>query len=1601
MEDISAYLHEHKGWSRERIDEALESWRYDRQASLAGLAGLRIRIDSEGYLVWEKFPEQALIERVRILPEPPVGHTGARSLIWLDPETGSQQDIQTLPADSACGLVVSGKRVFLHSAALEAAPRLALTNVWVDTALPDTRNHHIDLQILAERDLLFVLHREGGVVHIYHLQQRERLASWQIRSPGSAMAINLTFDRGGLKAYLTDNLTPQLWIADLVSLELKLWKSGLGVLGNLLAAPEPGCLYLTILKPHFNLVYFELDTMSAQYSVEIRGEPLTGRRLLAWDPFMADKDADLLFYLASREQSGQTLAVLNMIDTSEVRTIKRVVVRSQSLPVLLVSGPENPFKRHQELDFESWLIENAEIDAGDLEQARAARLVAEAPKAERQPFRVYQPPAEEAGIWEQIDQPAPHIELPPAADEAIVDLICWAFYRLTLTNLRIHGGEIQNLKKLAHRLRLELQAKQALLARLTGVLGRYAFQAPISRAAVLALLAQREGEAVRFEDLCPMCRQRMRDEACEACGYRLELPAEEQFDPDQASAEPADRLLPGQMLIPHPQQPLLLTLNPWRQPLAALALEGVKQLQHAVVLPNQHLLAVDSAGNKLLELSPGGEVLWKAKLALKRPVMCSYYLVDDEMRFLVVDQGNGRVLELDRGGKHHRRYPTLKSAPADKLIAPSDVQLTPSGSWLISDAGLKAVLEVDARGQVLRRFDETHGLIAPVAARRKIDGSTEILDKGLGAVVIFAQAGHETTRFGYWPLADSRFADAEAPHWACLLHNGEWLLLGQNYFLQVAPRQQRLRWLDPLPDLAKDNLLLKVGFSAQTGADLRKQQLDGYLETLRRIELFGRESDEQLGNLARHVQSLSFDAGDWLLHPGELGNALFFVQAGELDVIAPEKDQPVIFQVRAGESCGTQAVVALGDTSWRPGIRVRSNCQLLMLERGEFKKAVVGFPRLFSLVRHLDHEHQRLFRQFRERKIEQAQDKLRIRLNETQAQKFPLFEGAEPEFFEALAEAVHAVAYLPDQTLCQRGESGGTVYLILEGSVGILRQGETTPAVTLGEGELFGEMSLLYEQPRAATVRTLDYCKFFVIEEPALRGLGARFSWFWERLMDLANERRRTNQADWAAFAAHAGLDRADLPIAELPAGPRSDDERLFIPSLYHDAIIGLTQAGEMMWFWGREATRQLFHPSRVQHLDQTLLVTDTGNDRILEIEISSRKTLRKWSGHLKRPSAAALTPEGLLLVADTGNQRLVVMDESGREVWHYGLPEEILQPVYVEITPAGTLLFADAGMHRVYELSLDGQVLWTHGKWRNPGFGPEQLNEPSWAHRLGDGSTLIADAGNQRLVWLEARRPPQLVSLHSLGEFRPHHCQRLSDGDWLAIDPSRERAVRLNRRGEIIWEVSLRFPDAVAAGMADPSASKGAPDVPWVLDMSILAEDGPAAPESAFAAGLASPDEESAAPARVIDSYRLERVQPNASAALRVTERVTRDEGDAQELFWREIGLEVPAEAPAEPPEQPESGPELLPELDQVLSQVAEDLETVSEKEAWNALAFLEGLEEADTGSTLILQAKSGETSEDEAAPESAADEAQAGDKVDDFLDFLMSAPADTGDAP
>jgi CRP-like cAMP-binding protein len=82
-----------------------------------------------------------------------------------------------------------------------------------------------------------------------------------------------------------------------------------------------------------------------------------------------------------------------------------------------------------------------------------------------------------------------------------------------------------------------------------------------------------------------------------------------------------------------------------------------------------------------------------------------------------------------------------------------------------------------------------------------------------------------------------------------------------------------------------------------------------------------------------------------------------------------------------------------------------------------------------------------------------------------------LFEFLSIEELAQIAQLSEAVEYEKDDPIIRQGELGKTMYVILNGTVRVHR--DNREMARLGEGEVFGEMTLLDAEPRSASVTAL------------------------------------------------------------------------------------------------------------------------------------------------------------------------------------------------------------------------------------------------------------------------------------------------------------------------------------------------------------------------------------------------------------------------------------------------------------------------------------------------------------------------------------------------
>jgi len=101
----------------------------------------------------------------------------------------------------------------------------------------------------------------------------------------------------------------------------------------------------------------------------------------------------------------------------------------------------------------------------------------------------------------------------------------------------------------------------------------------------------------------------------------------------------------------------------------------------------------------------------------------------------------------------------------------------------------------------------------------------------------------------------------------------------------------------------------------------------------------------------------------------------------------------------------------------------------------------------------------------------------------------PIFEGLAKKELQAIAGAAKQVTHAAGSTLAREGESGLGFFLILDG-IASVTVGDR-PRGKLGPGDFFGEISLLDQGPRTATV----------VAQTSITTLGLT-AWSFKRLVE-------------------------------------------------------------------------------------------------------------------------------------------------------------------------------------------------------------------------------------------------------------------------------------------------------------------------------------------------------------------------------------------------------------------------------------------------------------------------------------------------------------------
>ena len=111
-----------------------------------------------------------------------------------------------------------------------------------------------------------------------------------------------------------------------------------------------------------------------------------------------------------------------------------------------------------------------------------------------------------------------------------------------------------------------------------------------------------------------------------------------------------------------------------------------------------------------------------------------------------------------------------------------------------------------------------------------------------------------------------------------------------------------------------------------------------------------------------------------------------------------------------------------------------------------------------------------------------------------QLKQVPLFSSMDAQEISDVRAIMDENAYAPGQVIFREGDRGEWLYIVTDGEVEVLKSlpgHDAQPLRRLGPGECFGEIALVSDTARSATVRALSPTNVLAVDREAFQAMFA------------------------------------------------------------------------------------------------------------------------------------------------------------------------------------------------------------------------------------------------------------------------------------------------------------------------------------------------------------------------------------------------------------------------------------------------------------------------------------------------------------------------------
>lgn len=222
------------------------------------------------------------------------------------------------------------------------------------------------------------------------------------------------------------------------------------------------------------------------------------------------------------------------------------------------------------------------------------------------------------------------------------------------------------------------------------------------------------------------------------------------------------------------------------------------------------------------------------------------------------------------------------------------------------------------------------------------------------------------------------------------------------------------------------------------------------MQSLRRVDIFSDLTDEQLQKIVDAVEIVPYNAGDVIIKKGSEGSIFYMIKDGSIRV-SNMGDKYADHTLGAGEYFGERALIT-GEPR-AADVTAVTKCNLMALDREAFNN-------LLGPLREV----------------------LAHNMNMHILTSIKLFEKLSPSEKAKLSKSFQQEDFPAGTVIVKQGDKGRKFYILKEGKADVTIHDEKVGE--LNSGNFFGEMALLDDEVRKATVTAVKDCECYSIDRP-------------------------------------------------------------------------------------------------------------------------------------------------------------------------------------------------------------------------------------------------------------------------------------------------------------------------------------------------------------------------------------------------------------------------------------------------------------------------------------------------------------------------------------